>query len=80
MEVPHGKTHMELARHELYLLPTYACGYWSHPDLTHLEQILREAVFTVDVRSFNSTIVIEMSRLLGRWVAEMKHLLENLSC
>ena len=31
------------------LLPTYACGYWNHPDLTHLEQILREAPFRCEI-------------------------------
>ena len=51
----------------------------SSADHIHADHLLIEAPFRCEI--FQQTcIVIEMSRLLGIWVGEMKQLVDTLSC
>ena len=73
---------MEVANTEWILPATFHIRlllFESSTDLTHVEQILREAPFRCEIFQ-QHFVVIEMSRLLGRWVGEMKQLVDNLSC
>ena len=72
---------MELANAEWILPATFHIRlllFESSNALTHVEQILREAPFRCEI-FHQHFIVVERSRLLGRWVGDMKQLVEHLS-